>query len=309
MNSYISDLLYRYECVTVPGFGAFLSHKVSAHIDDNTNTFFPPKKRLSFNSQLKDNDGLLAKYIAKAEGISYEEALKSINSFQRYLSTELESKKFVELDNIGSLSLTETGTLRFEPNNKVNYLPEAFGLASYSAKPVARELYKKEVAALEEKTPVTFSQDKRNAPAWLKYAAIGLIALGVSGSGGYMYLKNIENHNFAQKQKAEDQLDAQIQRATFTIDNPLPAVTINAFKPTGKYHIIAGAFRVKENAQTRVDQLREKGYKARKIGQNKYGLHQVVYGSYADRLEALRSLHEVRENDNSSAWILVQELD
>ena len=44
-DSYISDLLYRYDCVIVPEFGAFLSHTVSAEI--NGNTFYPPKKILS----------------------------------------------------------------------------------------------------------------------------------------------------------------------------------------------------------------------------------------------------------------------
>ncbi|MEC8884654.1 MAG: SPOR domain-containing protein, partial [Bacteroidota bacterium] len=33
-SNYISDLLYRYECVIVPGFGAFLAHRVSAYHDE-----------------------------------------------------------------------------------------------------------------------------------------------------------------------------------------------------------------------------------------------------------------------------------
>ena len=64
LNQYISDLLYRYECVTLPNFGAFLSHPVSAKINEATNDFYPPQKRLSFNAQLQSNDGLLASYIS-----------------------------------------------------------------------------------------------------------------------------------------------------------------------------------------------------------------------------------------------------
>ena len=44
LETYISDLLYRYECVTIPEFGAFLTQRASATIDDATNTFYPPKK-------------------------------------------------------------------------------------------------------------------------------------------------------------------------------------------------------------------------------------------------------------------------
>ncbi len=309
LDSYISDLLYRYECVTVPGLGAFLSHKVSAKLDAETQIFFPPKKRLSFNSQLKDNDGLLANYIAKAENISYEESLRRIQSYYRFIDTELSDKGNVELNKIGALSKTDSGSIIFEPNQEINYLTEAFGLSSYSAKPVTREVYKEQTTSLEEKAPLLITSEKRNSPAWMRYAAIGLLTIGLSGSMGYLYLKNIEDHNFAEKQKAETQLENQIQQATFTIDNPLPAITINAFKPKGKYHIIAGAFRIEENAATRVDQLRDKGYKARQIGENRYGLHQVVYGSYSDRLEALRALRSVRKDDNAGAWMLVKQLE
>ena len=60
LETYISDLLYRYECVIIPEFGAFLTQPVSAKVDISSNTFYPPKKVLSFNEQLKNNDGLLA---------------------------------------------------------------------------------------------------------------------------------------------------------------------------------------------------------------------------------------------------------
>ena len=74
LDHYISDLLYRYECVIVPDFGAFLTQFKSASVHATTNAFYPPKKKLSFNSQLINNDGLLANYISKTEMISHEEA-------------------------------------------------------------------------------------------------------------------------------------------------------------------------------------------------------------------------------------------
>ncbi|WP_459640758.1 HU domain-containing protein [Flavobacterium sp. CGRL2] len=45
---YISQLLYRYQCVTVPGFGAFLTEIHSAQLNESTNSFFPPKKNHFF---------------------------------------------------------------------------------------------------------------------------------------------------------------------------------------------------------------------------------------------------------------------
>ncbi len=48
LETYISDLLYRYECVVVPEFGAFLTQRESAKIHESTNAFYPPKKVVVF---------------------------------------------------------------------------------------------------------------------------------------------------------------------------------------------------------------------------------------------------------------------
>ena len=84
LASYINDLLFRYECVIIPGFGAFLTQYHSARIDKSTNTFTPPGKLVSFNRQLQTNDGLLANYIATLESCSYETSLQRIKSSLGY---------------------------------------------------------------------------------------------------------------------------------------------------------------------------------------------------------------------------------
>jgi hypothetical protein len=78
--SYISQLLYRYQFVTVPGFGAFLTEIQSAQWNANSNAFYPPKKLISFNSHLKNNDGLLANHIAQTEKTTYENAVVAIEN-------------------------------------------------------------------------------------------------------------------------------------------------------------------------------------------------------------------------------------
>ena len=78
IEKHISALLYRYQCVIVPGFGAFLTETSSARFNELTGTYSPPKKMISFNSQLKNNDGLLTNHIALEENLSYDSALTSI---------------------------------------------------------------------------------------------------------------------------------------------------------------------------------------------------------------------------------------
>ena len=307
ISSHIQDLLYRYECVVLPGFGAFLSQKQSAYIDENSQEFFPPNKVISFNRQLIKNDGLLANYIAEVESVKYNTALNMIQEFVYDLENSLQNDAKAELANIGKLYLDAEDKLQFEPFSEINFLTQSFGLASYHAYPVQRELYKKQVEELEEKTPIHFTPSRRRA-SFLKYAAIGVIALGISSFAGLnIYSSQVSKHNIAEQQEAESKLQQQIQQATFVIDNPLPAVTLEVEKQSGDFHVVAGAFRVEENAHKKVDELKDSGFKARYIGANKYGLHQVVYSSHQTRREAINKLYEVKKT-NEAAWLLVQEL-
>ena len=308
LDQYISDLLFRYECVILPGFGAFLTQYQSAKVHETTHAFYPPKKRLSFNAQLTDNDGLLANYISKTEMIPHEEANVRISNYVRFLFDQLHKGAAVSMNNIGSLQFTEETNLSFEPSYHLNYLTDSFGLSSFTTPQITRELYKEEITALEEKAPIAFTPERR-AGGWAKYAAAGMIVFAALGLGGFNYLKNVENHNFVAKQEANAQLEHKIQEATFVIENPLPAVTLSLLQPQGNYHVIAGAFRMEENAKKHVQQLRAKGYKARQIGTNKFGLHQVVYGSFATGSEALSFVRQVRKDDNKSAWIFIKKLD
>jgi nucleoid DNA-binding protein len=306
--TYISDLLYRYECVILPGFGAFLSQKVSAEFNEKQQNFYPPKKQLSFNSQLKKNDGLLANYIAEVENLGYRQAVYKIEEYVQQLQFQLENDKNYTIKNIGTFEVSGEGKLQFEPLTTTNFLADSFGLSSIPALSVSREALKKQVEDLEEKAPILFTPERRSKTPYLKYAAIGLLALGLSGFTGLkLYSNQVSNHNIAEQQAAESQLQQKIQQATFIIDNPLPEITFTVTNQSGDYHIVAGAFRVEENAHQKVTELRAEGHKARYIGENKYGLHQVVYSSYLTRRDAINALYKVQKT-NSGSWLLVQEL-
>jgi len=309
LETYITDLLYRYECVVVPDFGAFLTQVVSAKINNETQTFYPPSKVVSFNEQLKNNDGLLASYIADVEKIPYESAVKKIAKRTKNLKSYLAQGETIVFKHIGEIVLTNEGKISFEPSNSLNYLTDAFGLSQFVLPSVTREAYKEEVEALEEAAPLTITSEKRRSHPYLKYAAIALIALTLGGfAASKYYVGQIEQHNQMAQEEANKQIDSKIQEATFIIDNPLPSVTLNVTKQSGNFHVVAGAFRVEANCNKKLKELRKLGYNARKIGVNKYGLHQVVYSSYDTRSEAQKALYAIRRNNNRDAWLLVQKL-
>jgi len=310
LETYISDLLYRYECVIVPEFGAFLTQSVSAKVHESTNAFYPPKKIVSFNEQIQHNDGLLAHYIADVEKIPFEIALQKIQKRVKSLKSNLTQGELITFDNIGDISLNNDSKILFEPSYHLNYLTDAFGLSQFISPAVKREVYKEEVVKVKTSFPLTITPERRKARPYLKYAAIALVFLTFGGlvSSNY-YINKIETHNQLAQEEAYNQLESKIQEATFVIDNPIPAITLTLTKPIGRYHIIAGAFRIEGNSDKKVKQLNDLGYNARKIGANKYGLHQVVYSSYEDRIEALDALRTIRRTHNTDAWLLVKELN
>ncbi len=316
LETYISDLLYRYECVTIPEFGAFLTHTLSAKIQEDSHTFYPPKKVVSFNEQLQNNDGLLANYIAEVEKIPYEFAVKKIAKRISTIKSYLRQGETLSFDAIGELSLNKEGSISFEPSNHLNYLTDAFGLSQFNSNTIIREVYKEQAEAVEEVIPIAVTPEKRMVTGstvkrpYLRYAAIALIALSLGGFGMSQYYNSkIESHNQIAQEEANAVLETKIQEATFVIENPLPTITLNVNKQSGNYHIIAGAFRNEENAVRKVEQLKANGYFARSIGKNKFGLHQVVYASYEDRSEALSALRDVKRDHNRDAWLLVKALN
>ena len=308
LATYIKDLLYRYECVIIPGFGAFLTQYQSARIEADTHTFYPPRKIITFNRQLQTNDGLLANYVASVENCNYETALQKIRNFTGKLSLQLSSKEVVSLKNIGEFYLNEENSVQFSPSNKENFSTASFGLNIFSSTQIYREV-SQEITNVTPKSPLLFTPEKRKTTPYLKYAAIALIAVSVTGLGSLkLYEGQVKKLNFAEKQKANTLLENQIQEATFVIENPLPALNLTLPKQLGNYHVVAGAFRIKENALKKLNDLLTKGFAARTIGENKYGLHMVVYSSHENRLEAYKSLRSVKESENKDAWLLVKNL-
>lgn len=313
IESYISQLLYRYQCVTVPGFGAFLTEIQSAQLIESSHSFFPPKKVISFNAHLKNNDGLLANHIAQAEKTSYEYAVSAIQYEVHNWKKALQENGLFSIKNVGNFSLNADKNLIFTPYDQTNYLTNSFGLSAFVSPVVKRELFEQKIEALEENIEenevIEFIPERRRTSAYLKYAAIFVLGLGLTGAIGYpVYQQQIANQTIIVEQSVQKQVQHKIQEATFFIENPVPAVTLTVKESKMSYHIMAGAFREERNAQKAFEKLSNQGYKARRIPQNKYGLYPVLYGSYATFAEAEKAKQEIQNTINPDAWVLVESL-
>ncbi|XLS29339.1 SPOR domain-containing protein [Flavobacteriaceae bacterium M23B6Z8] len=307
VENYISDLLYRYQCVVIPDFGAFLTHRKPSTVHKTTNAFYPPSKSISFNEQLQNNDGLLARYIADVESIDYEDAITKLQSLVHFWKAQLAKNEEIVLKNIGAFHHNEEGSIQFEPSYHLNYHTPSFGLSSFVSPAINREVLKEEVQELEEKVPVLFTPERRASRPYLKYAAVTLLTLAI-GATGYIFFKDYRDQQLQiAEEKAVERVEQTIQRATFFDTDPvlLPSVHLNVVKEISKYHIVAGAFRIASNADRKVRQLKEKGFEAERIGVNRYGLHQVSYASFSNVPEALQFLRKIKRTESPEAWLFV----
>lgn len=293
LSKYISDLLYRYECVIVPDFGGFVSNNISSQINIENHQFSPPSKIISFNVNLQQNDGLLINHIAKSLNITFDDAAEKIQHVVEKWQIHLQ-KEPLFLDKIGQLNLDDEHLI-FEPLNKINYLTSSFGLSDVSADYILR--------------PKSKSSNIENKKPYGKYIASAGIALGILFAGN-LYVKQKINQ---QEVLAQKKVTHQIQQASFNILKPLPAVRLTVEKEvikekkTLQYHIVAGAFKIAKNATRKVTLLKAKGFDAKIIGVNKWGLTQVSYASFDNKIDAINHMNYIRKNDNKHAWLFINQ--
>lgn len=311
MDLYISQLLYRYQCVTVPGFGAFLTEIQSAQLNESSHSFYPPKKLVSFNSYLKNNDGLLANHMAQSEKISYDAAVSIIENQVVNWKSKLQELDTITLKNIGEFSLNTEKSLVFTPFDSINYLTESFGLTAYVSPAIKREVLQQVTEKQDENEVVQLVPETRSNP-FLKYAAIFVVSAGLLSAGGVLgnnyYQQKIQEETLAVQTKVQKQVEQKIQEATFVISNPIPAVTLTVNNAKMPYHIVAGAFLSEENADKMYDELIHLGYPAKRIHKNEHGLFPVIYSSYASYSEAQTEMQRIKKSHNPEAWVLIEEL-
>ena len=306
LTKHISYLLYRYDCVTVPGFGAFLGTPSPAQLDTESETIYPPTKTISFNAQLQSNDGLLANAIAVEQQTTYEQAVRLVHKEVVRWKSMLHDGKTIELDRIGKLHFNTEKNVVFVPSTDHNHLAESFGLCPVKAQKIDR-------AKILKGTPkvIDFNDQNNQNRADiqgtnsnpLRHVAAAAAAAAI-GYFGYMAYEDYNlDQQLAQETQLREEAKQEVQQAVFDLGE-LPKLSINTV-PQEAYHIIGGAFAVESNADRFLTKLQKKGFiSAQKLAPNSFGLHYVAFDSRADRKEAIELLRQVQRTEISDAWML-----
>ena len=322
----IAELMSLHDCVIIPGFGGFIGNYAPARIDPVYHTFQPPAKKLLFNINLRQNDGLLANAAAAAFGISYGDACKMIDEFSDECRTLLKNGKTFILPGIGQLHAGKEGIIYFEQDQNANLLPDAFGLTPFISPPVIRQssVLKHEwnPSSRETRQP----GKKFMMPRALKWAAVIALPIGVAAIIGVTQYDKLSS-NFANNAGILTSLFSRFSEASMVEKKAapfitpvkkavqIPAVSVAAApaaeKPAALSHddqfaVIVGAFRIKENAEKLVADLHEQGIEASIFDQSRSGLVRVTIGTSSDRAEASQLLASAKSTDFSGAWILAK---
>ena len=292
----IVDLLHNNDCVILPGFGAFVLKKKSASVVGNE--FIPPSKNVSFNSMLKENDGLLVKYISETRKTSYKKALnlveKEVEAFNKKLTRDL----LVEIESIGIFELKDENSLNFNPDLSINFDSSSFGLQSFLKDPLLKNI------KTESKKEISFVSNYL-----LRNAAIFISVMGLSYLGYFNYTNYIDTEKLNNIAVAQNQILKKVQAATFDLGE-LPAISLNVSAPVINqssiyFSVIAGSFRSKNNAQKQLNSLISLGYKASYTTINPKGLFRVAYARLKTRKEASSLISKIK-GSGQDAWLLIE---
>lgn len=335
METYISDLLYRHDCVIIPGLGGIITNYRSAQIHPVSHTFRPPSKSIRFNVNLQEDDGLLANYVSSCESISFASAQSKIERFVFSIQNDLEHKKEARLPKIGVLSVDLNGIISFEPDLKVNYLTDAFGLEAIQSPAILRKSKGINVSKQIYQGAKNI-QAQKTSFNW-KVAAVLIPLIGLSTYisfqqeaigdkyANYAYLNPFKEKPAAvyvpraieAKEKTIELKETTAAPNTVVetvkentevktevkVKKTIPAPSVKTTLVSKPFHLVAGCFSSEHNATKLVAQLKTEGFDASVIGQNANGLFRVAFQSYVSRELAVSEMKKLKDSGKST-WLL-----
>jgi nucleoid DNA-binding protein len=327
----IRKLLFLEDCVIIPGLGGFVARYRPAVIDKTTGTFIPPSKEIVFNNELLQNDGILVSFLANQNGITIERARQDVDVYVEEAKKKLAKGSSVFIDGVGHFFRDKNQDIRFQSDPGTNLLPDSYGLASFNLKEIRREIIpvvQNILPTRNEEAPVTVeftvnTPRKSNTSRNLRRIAIAMPLLIVfsllpyhsrvtdtltSSSASMLPEASLFRLNYPDPIPADTSrvieypIGEAVATDTLVIENePVKeevkseTVASEVVKVVaGKFPVIAGCFKVEENAIKLHKQLVDKGYPAT-ITPSRTGLFKVSVQSFATRQEAIDGLARLKK--------------
>jgi cell division septation protein DedD len=322
-RTYIAELLEQHDCVIIPGLGGFVGSYAPATIHPVYHTFQPPYKKILFNINLRQNDGLLANHIARAEDLSYAEANEQVLKYASECQQLLGTRRQILISNVGRLFMGHEGTLHFDQDTRFNHLPDSYGLQPFFSIPVKKDVVTEQAAAAAHSTR---RRSRTMIMEPLKWAAALALPVGVAFLLNFSGLGKLGRTNFTYADILSDisvrMLPSQAEKVPVRNIPPAakPAAAVSqAVTPAEKpaepapqpvivkdfpYAVIVGAFRIEDNAKNLVSLLQGQGIQASIYDRTSGGLYRVATGTFQEKHEAIANLQLMKTQGYPGAWLL-----
>ncbi len=332
LGHYIADVLKQHNEAAVPEIGLFQSARVPASYDKATDSFIPPRRRVTLvagtGSVLP-----LAKVIQEQEQVSEEDAHRLISEAVQQVRTFLQNGGSAALKGIGELSL-QNG----------EFLLRATDIPDPGLQPVSRQIFpelplqtvipedtgtegivKKEITTgTEPDEPEVAATEERPSRLWIWLLTLIVVAGGAFAVWKYV-LQGQRNQQTAGQttpavlsDTAMDTaitIDAIADSASHVSDTlaadgtgttlPDTVKTATGLPPgTVTYEIIIASFKTLPEADEYVNRLNKKGYSMRVIDSKMPGNRKKVsYSSHLKEDDAYQELARVQKQFVADAWL------
>ncbi len=128
IGKYISELLQSHDSILLPGIGTFTKKYEPARFVPEEKFVKSPSKFAHFSPEPKHGETPLTAYIAEREAMDTEMIKDHYEKMAREMEHALEAGNTVELEFVGSFHKDTDGSLKFEPDQQVNYLASETGI-------------------------------------------------------------------------------------------------------------------------------------------------------------------------------------
>lgn len=325
----LEELLYFHECLTVPNFGSFLVNKTGPKVDIKRGAFTSPKRKVSFNILIKQNDGILSKYVSSRKNISYDEALKEIDNNVKIWLNKIKIDTLI-FKNIGEFYLNVENKICFQAYNTINFSHSFFGLEDFDRLPLSgrelkistnKEINTKNIIMDNDKNEnLAFEPESKDSGKKGKFKIVAIITslVVLSVLGYYFGNEYIQNERIRSTEIAQKKIKNNVQKATYDIGS-ISSLELNVkanietveddtvlVEQGDFYSVIAGSFRDERNAEKLLGKLKSEGFDASFAKNSPSGLFRVAYGRLKTKREAYQLLNFVKFTLELDAWYLVE---
>lgn len=315
LSNYISDLLFLHNCVVIPELGGFISNIQSAEIDLSREVIYPPSKTIAFNTALTADDGLLINYISHKQQISYNAAKAWLNEQAKDIKHTLLTDGLFILDGLGAFYLDQNRKFRFKTDLEKNILGDSYGLSTLKMPIQFRinSLQRLKTVPINKKEGIMISKKSLMRVA----AVLGPILVIAA-------ILPFANKIFSDKQPAQSASIVTVESSKIIIprdSGQMHQEVAKTFKNDIKevatqnhqalyygesdnlyeYHIIAGSYNDRKNAQLLADKLNKEVESA--IVLQEGSKYRVSYKQFNDRYEAIKQLDFLRLTTEKEYWV------